>query len=62
MPARRSPGYDEARRRLIAMRYVRSETPRIRVRLPRDPIPRNALLALLLGLLLLLLARLLNPV
>jgi len=44
------------------MRYVRSETPRIRVRLPADPIPRNALYAVLLGLLLILLARLLNPV
>lgn len=51
-----------ARHRLIASRYVRSDQPRIRVRLPRDPIARNGLYALLLGLLLMLLARLLNPV
>ncbi|HEY8654165.1 MAG TPA: hypothetical protein VIL87_13920 [Dermatophilaceae bacterium] len=37
MPAQRSKGYDVARRRLIAARYVRSDAPRIRVRLPRDP-------------------------
>jgi len=58
----RSPGYAEARARLIAARYVRSDRPRIKVRLPRDPIARNGLLATLLGLLLILLARLLNPV
>jgi len=58
----RSPDYAEARARLIAARYIRSETPRIRVRLPRDPIVRNGLLAVILGLLLILLARLLNPV
>jgi len=62
MPARRSPGYEQARARLIASRYVRDDRPRIRVRLPRDPIVRNGLYALLLGLLLILLARLLNPV
>lgn len=58
----RSPGYAAARARLIAYRYTRDPRPRIRVRLPRDPIVRNALLAVLLGLFLLLLARLLNPV
>jgi len=56
----RSPGYAEARQRLIAYRWVPLDHPRIRVRLPRDPIARNGLLALLLGLLLILLARLLD--
>ena len=37
MPARRSKCYDVVRRRLIAARYVRSDAPRLRVRLPRDP-------------------------
>jgi len=60
MPARHSRGYDAARARLLASRFVRDDRPRIKVRI--DPIPRNALYAVLLGLLLLLLARLLNPV
>jgi len=60
MPARRSRGYEQARARLIAARYVRDDRPRIRVRLPRDPIARNGLLATILGLLLILLARLLD--
>lgn len=52
-----------ARHRLIASRYVRDDRPRVRVMLPRtDPIVRRALLVTLLGLLLMLLARLLNPV
>jgi len=62
MPARRSRGYDTARARLLAARYVRDDRPRIKVRLPHDPIARNGLLATILGLLLILLARLLNPV
>jgi hypothetical protein len=49
MPARRSPGDGIARRRLIAARYVRSDAPRIRVRLPRDPIMPASPLAFALG-------------
>jgi len=56
----RSRGYAQARQRLIAYRWVPLDHPRVKVRLPRDTIPRNALYALILGLLLLLLARLLD--
>lgn len=68
----RSPGYAAARARLIAYRWVPLDHPRLRVRLapslrqvaPRlgalDPIVRRSLLAVVLGLLLILLARLLD--
>jgi len=59
MPARRSRGYDAARARLIAARYVRSDRPRIRVRV--DPIIHRSLLALLLGVALILLGIVLAP-
>jgi hypothetical protein len=58
MPAR-SPGYDTARRRLIALRYVRSDQPRIRVRI--DPIVRRSLQILMGGLALILLSIVLAP-
>ena len=58
MPAR-SPGYDTARRRLIAYRYVRPETARIRVRI--DPIVRRSLQILMGGLALILLSIVLAP-
>lgn len=57
----RSPGYAAARARLIAYRWVSLDHPRVRVRLPRDPIARNGLLALLLGLLLILASIVLAP-
>jgi hypothetical protein len=62
MPARRSKGYDVARRRLIAARYVRSDAPRIRVRLPRDPMVCTSVLAFALGGALILARLLLDPV
>ena len=58
MPAR-SPGYDTARRRLIALRYVRSDQPRVRVRI--DPIVRRSLQILTASVVLLLLSVVLAP-
>ena len=58
MPAH-SPGYDTARRRLIAARYVRSDKPRVRVRI--DPIVRRSLQILAGGVVLLLLSVVLAP-
>jgi len=55
----RSPGYAEARQRLIAARYVRSDQPRIRVRI--DPIVRRGLQILAAGIVLLLLSVVLAP-
>ena len=43
----RSPGYAPARARLIAFRYTRTQTPRVRVRV--DPIVHKSLLILALG-------------
>jgi len=59
MPARRSRGYDTARARLIASRYVRDDRPRIKVRI--DPIIHRSLLALALGVALILLGIALAP-
>lgn len=56
----RSPGYYEARERLTAYRYVRSQAPRVRVRAV-DPIVRGSLLALAAGVALLLLSAVLAP-
>jgi hypothetical protein len=59
MPARRSPGYEQARARLIASRYVRDDRPRIKVRI--DPIIHRSLLALAVGVALILLGIALTP-
>ena len=54
MPARRSRGYEQARARLIAVRYVRDDRPRVRVRI--DPIVHRSMLALAFALPLVILA------
>ena len=59
MPARRSPGYEQARARLIASRYVRDDRPRVRVRI--DPIIHRSMLALAVGVALILLGIALAP-
>ena len=59
MPARHSRGYDAARARLIASRYVRDDRPRIKVRV--DPIIHRSLLALAVGVALILLGIALAP-
>jgi len=59
MPARRSRGYEQARARLIASRYVRDDRPRIKVRV--DPIIHRSLLALAVGVALILLGIALAP-
>ena len=59
MPARRSRGYEQARARLIASRYVRDDRPRIKVRV--DPIIHRSLLALAVGVALILLGIVLAP-
>jgi len=59
MPARRSPGYEQARARLLASRYVRDDRPRVKVRV--DPIIRRSLLALAVGVALILLGIALAP-
>jgi hypothetical protein len=59
MPARRSRGYEQARARLIASRYVRDDRPRIRVRI--DPLVHRSLLTLAVGVALLLLGIALAP-
>ena len=59
MPARRSRGYEQARARLIASRYVRDDRPRIRVRI--DPLAHRSLLTLAVGVALLLLGIALAP-
>jgi len=59
MPARRSPGYEQARARLIASRYVRDDRPRIKVRI--DPIIHRSLLALAVGVALILLGIAIAP-
>jgi len=59
MPARRSPGYDTARARLIASRYVRDDRPRVKIRI--DPIVHRSLLALAVGVALILLGIALTP-
>jgi len=53
MPARRSPGYEQARARLLASRYVRDDRPRVKVRI--DPLVHRSLLALAVGVALILL-------
>jgi len=59
MPARRSPGYEQARARLIASRYIRDDRPRIKVRV--DPIVHRSLLVLAVGVALILLSIALAP-
>ena len=59
MPARRSRGYDAARARLLASRYVRDDRPRVKVRV--DPIMHRSLLALAVGVALILLSIALAP-
>ena len=59
MPARRSRGYEQARARLIASRYVRDDRPRIKVRV--DPIIHRSLLALAVGVALILLGIVIAP-
>ena len=59
MPARRSRGYEQARARLIASRYVRDDRPRVKVRI--DPIIHRSLLALAVGVALILLGIALAP-
>lgn len=59
MPARRSPGYEQARARLIASRYVRDDRPRVKVRV--DPLVHRSLLALALGVALILASIALAP-
>jgi len=59
MPARRSRGYDAARARLIASRYVRDDRPRVKVRV--DPLIHRPLLALAVGVALILLSIALAP-
>ena len=59
MPARRSPGYEQARARLIASRYVRDDRPRVKVRV--DPLIHRSLLALAVGVVLILLSIALAP-
>jgi len=59
MPARRSRGYEQARARLIAARYVRDDRPRIKVR--TDPIVHRSLLVLAVGVVLILLGIALAP-
>ena len=59
MPARRSRGYEQARARLIASRYIRDDRPRIKVRI--DPIIHRSLIALALGVALILLGIALAP-
>jgi len=59
MPGHRSRGYDAARARLIASRYVRDDRPRIKVRV--DPIIHRSLLALAVGVALILLGIALAP-
>jgi len=55
----RSPGYEQARARLIAARYVRDDRPRIKVRV--DPLIHRSLLVLALGVVLILLGIALAP-
>jgi hypothetical protein len=52
MPSRRSPGYEQARARLLASRFVRDDRPRIKVRV--DPLVRRSLLTLTVGCVLIL--------
>ena len=59
MPARRSRGYDAARARLLASRYVRDDRPRIKIRI--DPLVHRSLLALAVGVALILLSIALAP-
>ena len=59
MPGHRSRGYDAARARLIASRYVRDDRPRVKVRI--DPIVHRSLLALAVGVALILLGIALAP-
>jgi hypothetical protein len=59
MPARRSRGYEQARARLIASRYVRDDRPRIKVRV--DPIIHRSLLVLAVGVALILLGIAIAP-
>jgi len=59
MPARHSPGYEQARARLLASRYVRDDRPRIRVRI--DPIVHRSLLVLVVGVALILLGIVIAP-
>jgi hypothetical protein len=59
MPGHRSRGYDAARARLIASRYVRDDRPRIKVRI--DPLVHRSLLALAVGVALILLGIALTP-
>ena len=55
----RSPGYEQARARLIASRYVRDDRPRVKVRI--DPLIHRSLLALAVGVALILLGIALAP-
>ena len=59
MPARHSRGYDAARARLLASRFVRDDRPRIKVRI--DPLIHRSLLALAVGVALILLGIALTP-
>ena len=59
MPARHSRGYDAARSRLLASRFVRDDRPRIKVRV--DPLVHRSLLALAVGVALILLGIALAP-
>ena len=59
MPGHHSRGYDAARARLIASRFVRDDRPRIRVRI--DPIVRRSLQILTASVVLLLLSVVLAP-
>lgn len=59
--AERRRQHDLARATLMR-RYVRSETPRVKVRLPHDPLAKCSLLALALGVALILAGIALDPV